>query len=90
MTSMANLGKLVSNGPNGAPTTVLLQGQAGNILLPPGVKQVPAGGQVMRQGQVMTVRQGQPQQTPVLGQQSSPVLVQLPSGWSSSVLGNFS
>ena len=78
---MANLGKLVSNGPNGAPTTVLLQGQPGNILLPSGVKQVPAGGQtVMRQGQVMTVRQAQPQQTPVLGQQSSPVLVQLPSG----------
>ena len=73
MTSMANLGKLVSNGPNGAPTTVLLQGQPGNILLPSGVKQVPAGGQtVMRQGQVMTVRQAQPQQT---GFQTQPPLL---------------
>ena len=72
MTSMANLGKLVSNGPNGAPT-VLLQSQAGNILLPSGVKAggVAGSGQtaVVRQGQVM-VRQGQ----------QSPVLVQLPSG----------
>ena len=71
MTSMANLGKLVSNGPNGAPT-VLLQSQAGNILLPSGVKAggvAGAGQAVVRQGQVM-VRQGQ----------QSPVLVQLPSG----------
>ena len=69
---MANLGKLMSNGPNGAPT-VLLQSQAGNILLPSGVKAggVAGSGQtaVVRQGQVM-VRQGQ----------QSPVLVQLPSG----------
>ena len=88
MTSMANLGKLVSNGPNGAPT-VLLQSQAGNILLPSGVKAggVAGSGQtaVVRQGQVM-VRQGQ----------QSPVLVQLPSGqnirntseWSTSVSGS--
>ena len=72
---MANLGKLVSNGPNGAPT-VLLQSQAGNILLPSGVKAggVAGSGQtaVVRQGQVM-VRQGQ----------QSPVLVQLPSGQTS-------
>ena len=68
---MANLGKLMSNGPNGAPT-VLLQSQAGNILLPSGVKAggvTGAGQAVVRQGQVM-VRQGQ----------QSPVLVQLPSG----------
>ena len=69
VTSMANIGKLVSNGPNGAPT-VLLQSQAGNILLPGGVKQGGAGqAGMVRQGQVM-VRQGQ----------QSPVLVQLPSG----------
>merc|ERR1719443_2694289 len=47
VTSMANLGKLVSNGPNGAPATVLLQSQTGNILLPPGagagVKQATPG-----------------------------------------------
>jgi len=68
VTSMANIGKLVSNGPNGAPT-VLLQSQAGNILLPGGVKAGGAGQAVVRQGQVM-VRQGQ----------QSPVLVQLPTG----------
>merc|ERR1719318_1037866 len=34
MGNLSNLGKLVSNGPNGAPTTVLLQQQGGNILLP--------------------------------------------------------
>ena len=83
----ANIPKLVSNGPNGAPATVLLQSQSGhNILLPPGVKQLaPGGGQVVRQvsaagaqvvrqgGQVM-VRAPQPQ----AGQ--SPVLVQIPPG----------
>ena len=72
VTSMANLGKIVSNGPNGAPApaTVLLQGNAGNLILPSGVKQVsgvPAGGQVM-------VRQAQGHA------QQSPVLVQLNSG----------
>ena len=80
MTSMANLGKLVSNGPNGAPATVLLQSQTGNILLPPGagagVKQAAqaGAGQLVRQGPVMV------RQTAQAGQQSSPVLVQLPSG----------
>ena len=81
MTSMANLGKLMSNGPNGAPATVLLQSQTGNILLPPGagVKQTaPAAGQLVRQGPVMV------RQTAQAGQQSSPVLVQLPSGEESS------
>ena len=79
MTSMANLGKLMSNGPNGAPATVLLQSQTGNILLPPGVKQAaPAAGQIVRQGPVMVRQTAQP------GQQSSPVLVQLPSGEESS------
>jgi len=70
MGNLSNLGKLVSNGPNGAPTTVLLQQQGGNILLPQqqqfaSIKQ----GSVVRQQQVM-VRPGQ----------QSPVLVQLPSG----------
>jgi len=70
MGNLSNLGKLVSNGPNGAPTTVLLQQQGGNILLPQqqqfaSIKQ----GGVVRQQQVM-VRPGQ----------QSPVLVQLPSG----------
>ena len=79
VTSMANLGKLMSNGPNGAPATVLLQSQTGNILLPPGagagVKQAtPGAGQLVRQGPVMV------RQTAQAGQQSSPVLVQLPSG----------
>ena len=80
VTSMANLGKLMSNGPNGAPATVLLQSQTGNILLPPGagagVKQAApaAAGQLVRQGPVMVRQTAQP------GQQSSPVLVQLPSG----------
>lgn len=78
VTSMANLGKLMSNGPNGAPATVLLQSQTGNILLPPGagVKQAAqaGAGQLVRQGPVMV------RQTAQAGQQSSPVLVQLPSG----------
>lgn len=70
MGNLSNLGKLVSNGPNGAPTTVLLQQQGGNLLLPQqqqftSIKQ----GGVVRQQQVM-VRPGQ----------QSPVLVQLPSG----------
>ena len=79
VTSMASLGKLMGNGPNGAPATVLLQSQTGNILLPPGagagVKQAaPGAGQLVRQGPVMV------RQTAQAGQQSSPVLVQLPSG----------
>jgi len=70
MGNLSSLGKLVSNGPNGAPTTVLLQGGQGNIILPQqqqftSIKQ----GGVVRQQQVM-VRPGQ----------QSPVLVQLPSG----------
>ena len=77
VTSMANLGKLVSNGPNGAPATVLLQSQSGNILVPPGagVKQGPGAHHLVRQtGGVMVRQAAQP------GHQSSPVLVQLPSG----------
>ena len=81
MASLGSLGKLVTNGPNGAPATVLLQSAGGgNILLPHsgGVAKVggvagggaPQPGQVIRPGQVMVRQQGQ----------QSPVLVQLPSG----------
>jgi len=70
MGNLSNLGKLVSNGPNGAPTTVLLQQQGGNILLPQQQQFISSKqGGVVRQQQVM-VRPGQ----------QSPVLVQLPSG----------
>ena len=80
MASLGSLGKLVTNGPNGAPATVLLQSAGGgNILLPHsgGVAKVGGGagggasqGGVIRPGQVMVRQQGQ----------QSPVLVQLPSG----------
>ena len=71
MGNLSNLGKLVSNVPNGAPTTVLLQGQGGNILT------------LRQQQQFASIKQGgvvRQQQVMVRPGQQSPVLVQLPSG----------
>jgi len=66
VTSMAGLGKLVSNGPNGQQA-VLVQGGQGGLLLP-GQPAQPRVTVRQAAGQVMAVRQ------------QSPVLVQLPSG----------